>query len=189
MKLVQTQPVSFLDSAESLKLSVGCGRRAPEKNVIRLDRAASVDPDVLWDLDVCPYPFDDSTFSEVECLDVIEHVADIPRTMTEFHRILKPGGILKITTPHFSSANSFVDPTHRWHLSRFSFDCFCPGHDLAYYSEAEYRMKASHIQFDGGRLKRSVISRLANKFPEFYEQRLAWLVPAWFLYFELEASK
>jgi SAM-dependent methyltransferase len=189
VKVVQRETVLFDDSAKNRKLSVGCGRRAPEENVIRLDKASSVEPDVLWDLDIFPYPFDDSIFSELECLDVIEHLADIPKAMEEFHRILRPNGILKITTPHFSCANSFVDPTHRWHLSRFSFDCFCNGHDLCYYSEARYRVRASQIQFSGGRLNRSLVSRIANKFPEFYEQRLAWILPAWFLYFELEAVK
>ena len=171
------------------RLSVGSGKRPAEENLTRLDKSPAVAPDVLWDLDLCPYPFDDSTFAEVECFDVIEHLADIPKAMAEFHRILKPKGILKISTPHFSSANSFIDPTHRWHLSRFSFDYFCNGHELSYYSGARYRMLSAHIQFSGGRFNRSVVSRIANRFPMLYEQRLAWILPAWFLHFELEAVK
>jgi ubiquinone/menaquinone biosynthesis C-methylase UbiE len=116
----------------------------------------------VWDLDQFPYPLDDSSFSTIECLDVIEHLKNIPRAMEEFHRILEPGGVLRITTPHFSSANSFVDPTHRWHLSYFSFDYFCDGHALSYYSTAKYRLGSRRIQFDGGRIKRALISRLAN---------------------------
>lgn len=170
-------------------LSVGCGKNDFDPNVIRLDKSSRVEPDVVWDLDTFPYPFEDSLFSEIKCLDVIEHLADIPRVMEEFHRILKPKGLLTITTPHFSSANSFIDPTHRWHLSRFSFDCFCAGHNLAYYSSARYLMKSHHIQFQGGMFIRSIVSRFANKFPEKYEQRFAWIFPAWFLYFELEAVK
>ena len=170
-------------------LSIGCGRRAPEQGVVRLDRSADVAPDVVWNLDDYPYPFEDSSFDAVECLDVIEHVADIPRTMEELHRILVRDGLLKITTPHFSCANSFTDPTHRWHLSHFSFDYFCNGHDLSYYSTARYRMRARHMQFQGGRFMRAVVSRLANRYPAFYERRCAWILPAWFLYFELEAVK
>jgi len=170
-------------------LSIGCGKRPAEQNVVRLDKSPEVAPDVVWDLDEYPYPFENSSFSDVECLDVIEHLADIPRTMEELHRILKPSGLLKITTPHFSCVNSYADPTHRWHLSRSSFNYFCEGHDLSYYSSAKYRVRAQHMQFNGNRLTRSVISRLANKFPEFYEQRCAWIFPAWFLYFELEAVK
>jgi SAM-dependent methyltransferase len=169
-------------------LAVGCGDRKPEPGVVRLDISPAVKPDVVWDLDKFPYPFDASTFAEIECMDVIEHIASIPRVMEEFHRILKPGGLLKVTTPHFSCANSYVDPTHRWHLSVFSFDYFCR-HKLDYYSNARFDLKTRHIQFNGGRFSRSIVSRLANRYPEEYEQRWAWLWPAWFLSFELEAVK
>jgi SAM-dependent methyltransferase len=128
-------------------LSVGCGKRGADPNVIRLDISPEVEPDMVWNLDDFPYPFAESLFAVIECLDVIEHLADIPKAMEEFHRILRPNGILKIATPHFSSANSFIDPTHRWHLSRFSFDYFGEAHDLAYYSNARYREKSGHIQF------------------------------------------
>jgi SAM-dependent methyltransferase len=170
-------------------LSAGCGRRESDANVIRLDISPEVKPDVVWNLDDRPYPFEDSMFTAVECLDVIEHLADIPKVMAEFHRILKPQGVLKITTPHFSSANSYIDPTHRWHLSRFSFECFCEEHDLSYYSKATYREKSGRLQFRGGWLSRSIVSRLANRFPQAYEHRFAWMFPAWFLYLEMEAIK
>ena len=171
------------------KLSVGCGRRSPELNLIRLDISADVNPDVVWNLDQTPFPFSDSMFSEIECWDVIEHLSDIPKSLEEFHRILSSGGILKITTPHFSCANSYVDPTHKWHLSYFSFDYFSDSHSLSYYSQARYKIKNRHIQFQGGRINRSIISRLANRFPKTYEQRWAWIFPAWYLYLELDAIK
>jgi len=170
-------------------LSVGCGRRAPEPGLVRMDRSSEVQPDIAWDLDDFTYPLETSSFSRIECIDVIEHLEDIPRVMEEFHRVLEPGGLLQIMTPHFSSANSFVDPTHRWHLSYFSFDYFCDGHDLSYYSTARYRVKSRFINFSGGRFMRSIVSRLANRFPKFYEERFAWMAPAWFLSFELEAIK
>jgi SAM-dependent methyltransferase len=169
-------------------LSVGCGDRAPEEGVTRLDISSAVNPDVVWNLDKFPYPFPDDAFDQIECMDVIEHVSDIARVMEEFHRILRPHGVARISTPHFSCANSYVDPTHKWHLSYFSFDYFCQ-HKLDYYSSSRFRIKTRRMQFQGGRISRSVVSRLANRFPYAYEQRLAWMFPAWFLYFELEAVK
>lgn len=171
------------------KLSVGCGNKIFSTETVRLDISAEVNPDVVWDLNQFPYPFEESSFSEVECSDVIEHLADISKAMEEFYRVLEPGGILNITTPHYSCANSFVDPTHRWHLSYFSFDYFCEGHNLSYYSQARFRIRARSLQFQGNRLKKSVLSKIANHFPHEYEQRWAWIFPAWFLYFELEAVK
>lgn len=170
-------------------LSIGSGKKPPAPNLIRLDISADVEPDVVWNLDNLPYPFEDSEFSEIECFDVIEHLSNIPASLEEMYRILKPNGIVKITTPHFSCANSYIDPTHKFHLSYFSFDYFCAKHDLAYYSKARIQIKYRHIQFQGGRFNRSIISRLANRFPVIYEQRWAWIFPAWFLYFELEVIK
>lgn len=168
-------------------LSVGCGKRDRQPQVIRLDISETVNPDVVWDLNQFPYPFQTGEFSEIECFDVIEHLNNIPETMEEFHRILKPGGVVKITTPHFSCANSYIDPTHRWHLSYFSFDYFSEKSELSYYSKARFEIKHRQLCFKGSRLNRSIVSRLANRFPESYEQRWAWIFPAWFLYFELIA--
>lgn len=170
-------------------LSVGCGYREGQLNLVKLDKSPQVNPDVVWDLDKFPYPFEDSSFSEIECFDVIEHLGDISNTMEEFYRILEPGGMLKITTPHFSCANSFVDPTHKWHLSYFSFDYFCDEHKLAYYSQARYQIEERMINFQGGRLNQAIISKLANRFPLNYEQRWAWIFPAWYLFFQLKAIK
>ncbi len=170
-------------------LSVGCGKRMHQANVIRLDVCSEVNPDVVWDLDQFPYPFKESNFSEIECFDVIEHLNNIPKALEEFHRILEPKGVLKITTPHFSCANSYIDPTHKWHLSYFSFDYFSGDHALSYYSKARYTIKRRQLQFQGSRFNRSIVSRMANKFPQVYEERWTWIFPAWFLYFELEAIK
>jgi ubiquinone/menaquinone biosynthesis C-methylase UbiE len=166
-------------------LSVGCGAKLPEPNLVRLDISEKLSPDVVWDLNNFPYPFADSSFSAIECFDVIEHLDNIPKTMEEFYRILKPNGSIKITTPHFSCANSFVDPTHKYHLSYFSFDYFSETHNLYYYSQARYKIKHRYIHFQGSLFNRAIIRKLANKFPQEYEQRWAWIFPAWFLEFEL----
>jgi len=154
-------------------LCIGCGQTKPTPGVIRLDISSEVKPDVVWDLDDFPYPFEDNQFDVVECFDVIEHLSNIPKSLEEIHRILKNQGILKITTPHYSCSNSYVDPTHRYHLSYYSFDYFCDGHSLSYYSKVKYRIKNRHLQFQGGKINRGIISRLANRFPQTYEQRWA----------------
>ena len=169
------------------RLSIGCGKKPPAPDLVRLDISADVEPDVVWDLDRLPYPLENESFTEIECFDVIEHLSNISATLQEIHRILEPNGILKITTPHFSCANSYVDPTHKYHLSYFSFDYFCLGHELSYYSEARYQIKYRHIYFQGGRFSRSIIGRLANRYPKSYEQRWAWMFPAWYIYVELVA--
>lgn len=44
--------------------------------------------------------FDDGFFDTVMTLETLEHVADLPGTAREIHRVLKPGGELLLTVPN-----------------------------------------------------------------------------------------
>ena len=48
-------------------------------------------------------PFPSATFGAVVAFEFIEHVADVPAVLTEFIRILKPGGILMLHSPNLCS--------------------------------------------------------------------------------------
>ncbi len=43
-------------------------------------------------------PFASGSFSVIVCLDVLEHVADLPKTLSEISRVLAPGGIFIFDT-------------------------------------------------------------------------------------------
>jgi predicted SAM-dependent methyltransferase len=49
-----------------------------------------------------PYPFENNSSTKIYFCDVIEHITifEIDKVLKEFHRILKPNGILEITTPN-----------------------------------------------------------------------------------------
>ena len=47
-----------------------------------------------------PLPFDDGSFEVVWASEVIEHVADTARWLSEVRRVLAPGGRLLVTTPN-----------------------------------------------------------------------------------------
>ncbi len=109
-----------------LQLGAGEQRLASAEGdaIVRVDLRADVKPDVVWDLDRTPWPLEDSSFDVIDATDVIEHLADVVRVMEEIHRVARPGALVRIVTPHFSSSNSYTDPTHRWHLGLQSFDYF-----------------------------------------------------------------
>ncbi len=172
---------------EAKKLNLGCGRQL-RADCLNVDRLAGVGPDLVWDLDQHPYPLPDGAFEHIYALDVVEHLADIQGFVEEAHRLLAPGGILEITTPHFSAANSFTDPTHRHHLGYSSFDYFTDESTWNFYSTARFRVRERFIAFRPGRL-RKYFARWANRHPATYEGHWAWIVPAWFLLFRLEAVK
>jgi SAM-dependent methyltransferase len=179
----------MLIAPETVKdiLNLGCGNKHRD-GAVNLDVTATTGPDVVHDLNVIPWPFPDNQFAEVHAYDVIEHLADVPAVMSEIYRITRPGARVFITVPHFSCANAFTDPTHRHYFGYFSFDYFTEGHELSFYSTARFRMSNRHLIFSPS-LSNKVVWRLAKRFPRAYEQRWAWIFPAWFLSFELHVNK
>lgn len=176
------------DDPKTLRqLNLGCGRdKRPD--CLNVDFNPAVEPDLVWNLDRRPFPLARSGFDTIYVKDVVEHVEDLMGFMEEVHELLAPGGTVVITTPHFSCANAFTDPTHRRQLGYFSFDYFTDGSAWSFYSSFRFDIARRLLVFHNGVLDR-VVARIANRHPAYYERRLAWLFPAWFLIFELVARK
>lgn len=168
-------------------LNLGCGRKHLP-NAINLDITADTSPDVVHDLNQTPWPFPANRFTEVSAYDVLEHMKDIVATMEEIHRVCRNHSVVKITVPHFSSSNAFTDPTHCHYFGWFSCHYFTGENDLGFYSRYRFRRVRTELMF-APTLVNSAVRRLANRYPQRYEQRWAWIFPAWYLYFELEVIK
>jgi SAM-dependent methyltransferase len=169
------------------RLNLGCGRiKRPE--CWNVDVVPDVAPDLVWDLDRRPYPLPRNHFEQIWALDVVEHLASVKEFLEEVHDLLAPGGTIEITTPHFSCSNSFTDPTHRHHLGYFSFDYFTADHAWNFYTAVRFEVVERILVFANSPVDR-LLSRFANRKPELYERRLAWIFPAWFLIFRLRAVK
>lgn len=104
------------------KLNLGCGRDICQ-GWINLDRASLPGVDVVHDVEQLPLPFKDKYFDHIQAKDVLEHV-DCIRVLRDLHRILKDGGTLDIRVPHFTSADNYIDPTHRQRFSIRTFEFF-----------------------------------------------------------------
>ncbi len=137
-------PARSLDTRRVL--DVGCGiNKYP--GAIGIDRNPRARADIIADLDRFPWPLADNSFREIRAIHVIEHVADVIRTVEEFHRLLAPGGRAVIVTPHYTDFSSFCDPTHRWHLNSFSLRYF--GEDSGgfdYYTGARFREISTKVK-------------------------------------------
>ena len=92
------------------RLNLGCGKFKKE-GYINVDYNKDVDPDVIHDLNVFPYPFNDDEFDLIEADHVLEHLDDPFRVMKEIHRIAKHGASVIIRVPHFS--RGFTHPEHK----------------------------------------------------------------------------
>jgi SAM-dependent methyltransferase len=75
---------------------------------ISVDLDPTTGPDIV--ADICEIPLDDETGDAMFCSHVLEHVAeiDLTRVLSEFHRLLKPGGQLVIQVPDIQEAAQWI---------------------------------------------------------------------------------
>jgi hypothetical protein len=120
------------------ELLVGCGSRRTKivftedmgedfQNLTTLDLFDTHNPDVIHDLEVLPYPFEDDSFDEIHAYEVLEHTGKqgdwrfFFAQFAEFYRILKPNGYLAGTSPYFATNWAWGDPGHTRIISN---ECF-----------------------------------------------------------------
>lgn len=130
-------------------INIGCGKtRIPGS--IGVDRVAipgSVD--IVHDLNSTPYPFESNCADEIHFYHVLEHLDNPLEKLEEIHRILKPGGVLYMRVPHFSSNGAFTDITHKRPFAYYSFDVFEEGAYHEYYSKAKFKISNKEIKYFG----------------------------------------
>ncbi len=172
-------------------LDVGCGINK-HPGAIGIDRNPRTRADVLCELDHFPYPFADGAFDRLTAIHVIEHLSDVMGAMREFHRLVRPGGTVRIETPHYTDFSSFCDPTHKQHLTSFSFRYF--GMDNAgygYYSDVKFREVSVRVKLLA--LWRWLgFEFLVNRFPRyrrFWEHYLCYVVRGKAMVFEFQTEK
>lgn len=127
------------------ELLIGCGTNKAKqvyqngneawKCLTTLDIEPAHSPDVVWDLNLTPWPFDDNSFDEIHAYEVLEHLGEqgdyksFFAHFSEIWRILKPDGLLYATTPMWDSPWAWSDPGHCRVISK---------HSLIYLNQGEY---------------------------------------------------
>ena len=160
-------------------LHLGCGLNKRD-GAVGVDLLPLPGVDVIHNLNLFPYPFPDGEFDLVVAEHVIENLENVVAVVEEVHRLLKSRGKLEIICPHFSSADTFTDITHRHFITSRSFDYFVPGTDLSKYNyskRAWFRIIRKEL---GPRPWPPVLKPLGyliNRFPVFYERRFAMMFP------------
>jgi len=171
-------------------VDVGCGTRKREVGAIGLDRDPGGDADIVCDLENVPWPIRDNVASKVYLSHVVEHLHDVVGAMAEVSRICRHGARVIVETPHFSSVNSYIDPTHCQHLSWFTFDLLA-GRRFSDHSQVpfELRIVERKLLFHGN-FPTDLIGKVLARISMYsYELRCAWMFPASNIYCEFEVIK
>ncbi len=96
-----------------LKLNLGCGdQKLP--GFLGVDMYGS--PELLWDLEKTPWPWEDSSVSEIIMSHVMEHLGTTTaryfNIIRELYRVCKADAVIGINVPHPRHDNFINDPTH-----------------------------------------------------------------------------
>ena len=105
--------------------------------------------DVVHDILITPYPFNDDSFNVIYLRHVIEHftIEEIKKVLSESYRILSNEGKLIISVPHAFSLAAYTDVTHK---SFFTFNggkFFDKNYSKSYYN-IDCNFKYSLIEID-----------------------------------------
>ena len=172
-------------------LELGCGPRK-RPGVIAMDVNPASAADIIHDLNEFPYPLADDQFDEVICEHVLEHLNDLIKVMEELHRVVMPGGLIRIYAPYFTSIHQFRDPTHRIFFSAHTFDYFIPGTPVFEFRYSSVQFMLRKVEFPvtpGAGIGKQLMFRLINGNLDFYEHHLAFILPRHLIYYELVVVK
>lgn len=96
-----------------LKLNLGCGSKLLP-DFVNVDKYG--DPDLHWDLEVFPWPWEDNSASHILLSHVLEHLGqDVDvyiGIIKELYRVSEPDASIRIVVPHPRHDDFMIDPTH-----------------------------------------------------------------------------
>lgn len=100
-----------------MRLNLGCGfQQRRDGNWVNVDKYSDCHPDMVWDLEQFPWPWEDNSVDEVLLKDCLEHLGQqthcFLKIMQELYRVCKDGAIINIVVPHPLHDDFFGDPSH-----------------------------------------------------------------------------
>lgn len=145
-------------------LNAGCGRDLSIGTDF-IDAAPISKKVIQCNMDCEMFPFKTHTFDEVVAFSVFEHLTNHAHFFDECYRVLKPNGILTITTDN-AACLSFVflyehgDVVEDWREGDCHFGLFTPAH-LANYAE-RFGFKKYVWNYELGKPPANPIKRIAQ---------------------------
>ncbi len=170
-------------------LDLGCGNKR-RAGTIGVDYSARFNPDVIHDLNVFPYPFESSSIDKIYLDNVLEHLDNPFKVIEELFRITKVGGELIVIVPYFRSRWAAIDMTHKTQFTVDSFAYFDPTNEICKkydYTDARFRVRDRVFNEEvKSNFLKNLIVRIANRYPNSYENIISHLVPLDDITFYLE---
>ena len=98
-----------------MKLNLGCGNNKLN-GFVNVDIQVSSKPDLLLDLEIVPWPFENDSTDEIVLCHVLEHLGQTNenylKIIQEIYRVCQHAAKILITVPHPRHDDFLIDPTH-----------------------------------------------------------------------------
>ena len=98
-----------------MQLNLGSGTN-PQEGFINVDMYEALNPDVVFDLETFPWPWEDNSVDHLMAEAFLEHVGQTNdqflKILGEMYRICKPNATMNISVPHPWHYEFLGDPTH-----------------------------------------------------------------------------
>lgn len=106
------------------KLNLGCGSDYMH-GWVNID-SGNVRCDISHDIEVFPWPIEDSSVNEIKMQHILEHISkeNFISFVREVYRVCCNAAIINIVSPYAGSDNFWTDPTHKMPLTTRTFDYF-----------------------------------------------------------------
>jgi len=98
------------ENSKPLRLNLGCGNDIRD-GYVNVDVHGG-DRIVRWDLNIKPWPWEESSVDEIIMHHVLEHLPDTCSVMREMYRVCKSDAVVHIAVPHPCHEDWISDPTH-----------------------------------------------------------------------------
>jgi SAM-dependent methyltransferase len=169
-------------AGHTVVLDLGCGRRKTP-GAFGIDKVALATVDLVHDLQTLPYPLPDGCADEICLVHVLEHFTNPLPILREAWRLARPGGRVRIRTPHYSGRYAWKDPTHRRAFSAESFHYFGEN-DYSYYTDVRFHVREARLKYFmeeqywpwPHRVWGRIVQRVLDTHPTFAERFLCYWV-------------
>lgn len=123
-------------------LDLGCGT-TKVAGAVGMDNVALPGVDIVHDMLVFPYPFDDQSADEIYLNNVIEHftLTEGQSIFREAYRVLRSDNVLHVRVPHVFTVAAWADPTHSSSFTFVSSEFFDSRSAKSYYKELNARWR------------------------------------------------
>ncbi len=145
----------ILKAKTGIMLDIG-GGEYPQPGFVNIDMLDIPGVDIVWDLEITPWPLPDKCVTKAIASHVLEHINPhkgvFINVMNEIWRVMKPNGQFAFVVPHAESMGYMQDPTHCNQINEATMDYFDPlqPSDLyTFYRPKPWKIEQQYMQRGG----------------------------------------